>query len=126
MNTRLRIVSHNFNQFLSLLNRTLLMSFLASLIWLPGLFLTPAMAMPNDAVSEGATSQATGSTTATNTRMLAFIDCLPKQLSKPDFNRSMGEMGNDQLERIFNLKASPKLSQAEIELKSCLNKKGFI
>jgi hypothetical protein len=125
MNIRSSIASHGLNQFLSLLHRTLLMSFLTSLIWLPGLLLTPALATPNVAGSEEVTSQAAGSTTARDARMLAFIDCLPKQLSEPNFNRSMGEMGNDQLERIFNLKSDPKLSQAEVALKSCLNSKGF-
>jgi hypothetical protein len=127
MNIRLSIASHGPNQFLKLLHRTLLLSFLTSLIWLPGLFLTPALAMPNAAIaaSEETASQAAGSTTVRDARMLAFIDCLPKQLSQPNFNRSMGEMGNDQLERILNLKSNPKLSQAEVELKSCLNSKGF-
>jgi hypothetical protein len=125
MNIRSSIVSHSLNRFLSLLHRTLLMSFLTSLIWLPGLFPTPALAMPNVAGSEEVTSQAAASTTTGDARMLAFIDCLPKQLSKPNFNRSMGEMGNDQLERILFLKSNPKLSQAEVELKSCLTSKGF-
>jgi hypothetical protein len=125
MNIRSSIASQGLSRFLSLLHRTLLMSFLTSLIWLPGLFLTPALAMPNVTSSEEVTSQAAGSNTAGDARMLAFIDCLPKQLSKPNFNRSMGEMGNDQLERILFLKSNPKLSQAEVELKSCLNSKGF-
>lgn len=126
MNIRLTIVSYGLNRFLRLLHRTLVASFLTSLIWLPGLFLTPALAMPSAAVSGEIASQAVGSTTAENARMLAFIDCLPKQLSKANFNRSMSDMGNDQLERMFNLKSNPKLSQAEIELKSCLSSKGFI
>jgi hypothetical protein len=125
MNIRSSIASHGLNQLLNLLHRTLLTGFLTSLIWLPGLFPTPALAMPNIAGSEEVTSQAVDSTTARDARMLAFIDCLPKQLSKPNFNRSMGEMGNDQLERILFLKSNPKLSQAEVELKSCLNSKGF-
>jgi hypothetical protein len=125
MNIHSSTASHSLNRFFSLLHRTLLMSFLTSLIWLPGLSLTPALAMPNAAVSEEVASQAAGSTTARDARMLALIDCLPKQLSEPNFNRSMGEMGNDQLERILNLKSNPKLSQAEVELKSCLSSKGF-
>jgi hypothetical protein len=124
MNIRSSIVTHGLNRFLRLLHRTLLMSLLTSLIWLPGLFLTPALAMPST-VSEEVASQSVDPTTAGDSRLLAFIDCLPKQLSKANFNRSMGDMGNDQLERIFNLKSNPKLSQAEIELKSCLSSKGF-
>jgi hypothetical protein len=125
MKIRSSVATHGFDRFLSLLHRMLLMSFLTSLIWLPGLFLTPALALPNVAVSEKSASQAMSPNTSRDARMLAFIDCLPKQLSEPNFNRSMGEMGNDQLERIFNLKYNPKLSEAEVELKSCLNSKGF-
>jgi hypothetical protein len=125
MNIRSSLVSHGLNRFLRLLHRTFLMSLLTSLIWLPGLFLTPALAMPSAAVSEEVASQSVSFTAARDSRMLAFIDCLPKQLSKANFNRSMGDMGNDQLERMFNLKPNPKLSQAEIELKSCLSSKGF-
>jgi hypothetical protein len=126
MNIRSGIVSHGLNRFLPLLHRTLLTSLLVGLLWLPGLSISPVLAASNVAVagSEEAVSNA-GSTTAREARMLAFIDCLPKQLSKADFNRSMGDMGNDQFERMFNLKPNPKLSEAEVELKSCLSSKGF-
>jgi hypothetical protein len=126
MNILASIVSHGLNRFLCLLHRTILMSLLIGLIWLPVLSLYPVLAASNDAIagSEDA-SKTVGSTTAQDARMLAFIDCLPKQLSQANFSRSMGDMGNDQLERMFNLKPNPKLSKAEVELKSCLSSKGF-
>jgi hypothetical protein len=126
MNILSSIVSYGLNRFLRLLHRTLLMSLLIGLIWLPGLSLSPVLAASNSAItgSEDA-PKAIGSTTAKDSRMLAFIDCLPKQLSQANFSRSMGDMGNDQFERMFNLKPNPKLSEAEVELKSCLSSKGF-
>jgi len=119
-------LSASFNQFLSLLRRTLLMSFLMGLISLSGLFLDPALAMPTAAamMPEGTALQTVDST-AKSDRTSAVLACLPKQLSQPDLKRTLSEMGNDQLERIFNLTDNPKLSQAETELKDCLNRKGF-
>lgn len=106
-----------FNQFLNLLRRTLLIGLVAGLIWLPGLTFNSALAMPNPL--------ATITTPAKYEHLSALISCLPKQLSQPSFKRAWDEMGNDQLERAFNLKTNPKLSQAEIELKNCLNRQGF-
>ncbi len=103
----------NFNQLLNLLRRTLLTGLLAGLIWLPGLSFNSAIAMPNSLAS-------TVTPTKGDERLSALISCLPKQLSQPNFKRAWDEMGNDQLERAFNLKTNPKLSQAEIELKSCM------
>jgi hypothetical protein len=127
MNILSNILSYGLNRFLRLLHRTILISLLIGLVWLPGLSLSPVLAASNAAIagSEDA-PKAVGSTTARDARMLAFIDCLPKQLSQANFSRSMGDMGNDQLERMFNLKSNPKLSEAEVELKSCLSSKGFI
>lgn len=107
-----------FNQFLNLLRRTLLTGLLAGLIWLPGLPFNSALAMPNPLASIAAPAQG-------GERLNALISCLPKQLSQPSLKRAWDEMGNDQLERAFNLKANPKLSQAEVELGNCLNHKGF-
>ncbi len=109
--------------FLNLLRRTILSSLLLSLIWLLGLPINPAfadaavsVAMPK-IVSQSVVDAAEGD------RLSTLLTCLPKQLSQPSFARAWSEMGNDQLERAFNLKASPKLSEAEIELKQCLNRK---
>jgi hypothetical protein len=109
----------SLNQFLNLLRRTLLTGLLTGLIWLPGLPSYSALAMPNPLASIVATS-AKG-----DERLSALISCLPKQLSQPSLKRAWDEMGNDQLERAFHLKTNPKLSQAEIELKNCLNQQGF-
>jgi hypothetical protein len=107
------------SRLLSLLGRTLLATFLISLIWLPGLFPNPALAVPIVAVPEKIASRMIVSSTEGN-RMSNLITCLPQQLSQPSLKRALSEMGNDQLERAFNLKANPKLSQAEIDLASCL------
>lgn len=116
----------SFYRFLSLLRRTLLTSFLIGLISLSGLFLGSALAVPTVAdMMPGKMVLQDVNSTAKSDRTNAVLACLPKQLSQPDLKRTLSEMGNDQLERIFNLKANPKLSQAEIELKDCLNRKGF-
>jgi len=120
------LLKPSLNQFLSLLRRTVLTSFLIGLISLSGLFLDPAIAVPTAgaAMPEGTALQDANST-AKSDRTSAVLACLPKQLSQPDLKRTLSEMGNDQLERIFNLTDNPKLSQAETELKDCLNRKGF-
>ncbi|MGA7935890.1 MAG: hypothetical protein WCA35_20225 [Kovacikia sp.] len=114
----------SFNRTLSLVRRTLLTGLLIGLIWLPGLSLKPALAMPISgvAISGEVASQNLASASPEADRMTALIACLPKQLSQPNFKRALSEMGNDQLERAFNLKANPKLSQAEVELANCLNR----
>ncbi|NJL49801.1 MAG: hypothetical protein HC929_23260 [Leptolyngbyaceae cyanobacterium SM2_5_2] len=130
MNIYSGIMSYSLNRFLSFLQRTLLVSLLISLIWSLGLSTAPVLAMPNVAVTTpeevvSSISNATTSSPSGDARLNAVISCLPKQLSEPSFKRAMSEMGNDQLERVFNLKPNPKLSQAEIELASCLSRKGF-
>lgn len=115
------------NRVLSLLKQTLLTNLLIGLIWLPGLPLNPALAMPGvvAAMPRERASQLVDSTSVEGNRMSALITCLPKQLSQPNLKRALSEMGNDQLERAFNLKADPKLSQAEIDLANCLNRQGL-
>jgi len=58
-------------------------------------------------------------------RLTAVIDCIPKELSRSNLGRALNEMGNDQLERAFNLTDSPKLSEAELAFNNCLKRKGF-
>jgi len=67
-------------------------------------------------------SRLVSSTSVEGDRLSALITCLPKQLSQPDLKRALGEMGNDQLERAFNAKTNPKLSQAEADLATCLKR----
>ena len=116
------------NYFLNLLRRILLASTLVStiviLLWLPGLSIT-ASAMPiNSTATPGSITSQGIDSAADGDRISALIDCLPKQLSQPSFKRAWSEMGDDQLQRAFNLKPNPKLSQAEIELKNCLDRQG--
>jgi len=97
--------------------QTFLAGFLATLVWL-GVFHDLAIAadiVPHDVrnpVVEGE-------------RLAAIVDCLPKELSQPSLGRALSEMGNDQLERAFNLKQNPQLSQAEVAFENCLASKGF-
>lgn len=70
---------------------------------------------------------------AKSDRFEAVLACLPKQLGntsdqdfKERFKQALNEMGNDQLERVFNTKDNPKLSEAEIQFQNCLREKGFI
>lgn len=103
-----------FNQLADLLRRIILTGLLASFIWLPGLFSADAaFAMPKNREVKG-------------DRLGALVSCLPsKQLSQPNWARAWDEMGNDQLQRVFNLTASPKLSPAEIAIAQCMSQKGF-
>ncbi|NJO78465.1 MAG: hypothetical protein HC827_08015 [Cyanobacteria bacterium RM1_2_2] len=131
MTTRLAIkYSPSCNRVLSLLKRTLLTSLLIGLIWLPVLPLTSALAMPDVAamtaeIASRVDSTSVDSISIESARMNALMACLPKQLSQPNLKRALSEMGDDQLERAFNLKSNPKLSEAEIELKSCMSRQGF-
>ncbi len=104
------------NQVLSLLRLTLL-TIIISFIWLPGLPVASSFAM---------TATPIAVTSTEGSRLSALIACLPEELSHPSLKRALNEMSDDQLERAFSLKANPKLSQAEIELKICMNLKGFI
>lgn len=110
--------SPSFDRFLSLLRRTLLATLLIGLIWLPGLS-DSAIAAPQKIASP------TVSSANRSDRISALIDCLPTELSQPNFKRVWNELGDDQLQRIFRLKADPKLSQAEAELANCLSRKGL-
>ncbi len=107
----------SFNQFLNLLRRMLLTGLLVGLIWLPGIYFNSALAIPN--------TPAPIVTPVKDEHLSALVNCLPKQLSQPSLQRAWGEMGNDQLERAFNLTTNPKLSQAEIEFKTCMKLQGF-
>lgn len=111
------------NRVWSVLKQTLLTSLLIVFIWLPGLPLKSALAMSGvmTAMPREIASQQVDSTSIDDNRISSLITCLPKQLSQPNLKRTFSEMGNDQLERVFNLKANPKLSQAEIDFANCLN-----
>jgi hypothetical protein len=120
------VFNPSFKRFLSLISRVLFVSLLLNLIWLPGLFINPALAVPiiADAMPTRIASQVIDSA-AEGDRFNAVIACLPKQLSQPNLKRALTEMGNGQLERGLKLKGRYKLNPAEIELQSCMNQKGF-
>jgi len=66
-----------------------------------------------------------------DTAQLEAIEaCLPQELTASNedigdrFARAFGEMGNDFLERAFNLEEDPTLSDAEIAFRSCLKSNG--
>lgn len=112
-----------FKQLTDRLARTLLAALLVSLFWLPGLFFNPALALPLQAatVSEAMTPQVVNNAPE-DARTSALVACLPTVLSQPSLKRALSEMGNDQLERVLNLKAAPKLSEAEVALENCLSR----
>lgn len=116
-------ISFSFNQLAKRLAGTLLMALLVGLLWLPGLLFNPALAMPLPAatVSETMPPQAV-KVSPEDARISALIACLPTVLSQPSLKRALSEMGNDQLERVLNLKVDPKLSEAEVSLASCLSR----
>ncbi|MGD1911662.1 MAG: hypothetical protein ACFB2X_12605 [Rivularia sp. (in: cyanobacteria)] len=70
-------------------------------------------------------------TTDNSKRIQAIASCLPAQLTIQNQDvgnriaRALSEMQNDQLERIFDITDTPKLSDAEVEFKTCLQQKGF-
>jgi hypothetical protein len=86
-------------------------------------------------VASSAQAAATGTpvvpTTDNSTRIQAIASCLPQQLTIQNKDvgnriaRAFSEMRNDQLERIFDVTDTPKLSTAEVEFKTCLQQKGF-
>ncbi|MCY7272311.1 MAG: hypothetical protein LH702_00850 [Phormidesmis sp. CAN_BIN44] len=116
-------ISSSFNQLTDRLSRTFLTALLVGLFWLPGLFFNPALAMPLKAatVSEMMTPQVVNDSPEDD-RTSALVACLPTVLSQPSLKRALSEMGNDQLERVLNLKAAPKQSEAEVALGNCLNR----
>ncbi len=99
----------------------LLSSLLVITVWLGTVTSAQAAATGNPAVP----------TMDNSKRIQAIASCLPKELTIQNkdagnrFARALSEMKNDQLERIFDVTDTPKLSNAEIEFKACLKSKGF-
>lgn len=103
--------------------QTVLSSVLVALTWIFGLSLNPAFAVPvTPSMAAENTGVSVSSAAVERDRMSALVTCLPKQLSQPNLKRALDEMGNDQFERVFHLKAEPKFSQAEIDLKNCMSR----
>lgn len=107
------------------LRRSIVSGLLISLTWLLALSSPPALAMDSAPVSPEKSALPVASSAVEGDRMSALIACLPKQWSQPSLKQALNEMGNNQIERAFHLKTNPKLSQAEIELQSCMNRQGF-
>ncbi len=124
MSTGMNLKS-SFTVLLNSLRRTIFSSFLLSLICLTGFSVNPTLADASTAVGIPEIASQSLANAAEGERISSLINCLPKQLSQPSFKRAWSEMGNDQLERALNLKINPKLSQAELELKQCLNQKSL-
>ncbi len=88
-----------------------------SMVWLFGIGFLPAQAATTEMMQQDQDTPAV--------RLAAVIDCLPKQLSEPDLGRALKEMGNDYLERAFQLTDDPDVSKAEAEFAQCLKNKGY-
>lgn len=76
-------------------------------------------------------TEASGSITIERDRLSAVIECLPEQLGSKNKDigdrlaRSLGEMGNSQIERALGANQDINLSQAEMEFERCLESKGY-
>ncbi|MGF1674406.1 MAG: hypothetical protein ACFCUV_12085 [Rivularia sp. (in: cyanobacteria)] len=109
------------NQLLKQLGNYFLCSLLVLIIWL--------VIVPY--AQAGDTSTRVISATENNKRIQAIATCLPAKLTIQNqdassrFANALSEMKNDQLERIFDVTDTPKLSESEIEFKTCLQQKGF-
>ncbi|MDY7023877.1 MAG: hypothetical protein SWJ54_21450 [Cyanobacteriota bacterium] len=103
----------SMNQIWNRVRQMTLTTLLVSVVWIVGFSFISAQALPSSEMSvEGE-------------RLSAVIKCLPEELSEPDLGRALKEMGNDYLERTFQLKDNPKLNQAEIEFRDCLESQGY-
>lgn len=111
----------NFKNFLKQLGAAVLSGLLVITVWLGTVPSAQAAAIGNPAVP----------TTDNSKRIQAIATCLPDQLTAQNKDvgnrvaRAFSEMTNDQLERAFDVTDTPELSNAEIEFKTCLQKKGF-
>ena len=111
----------NFQRILNQIGAAVLSVLLIVTVWLGVIPSTQAAAIGNPVVP----------TTENSKRIKAIATCLPEQLTIQNKDvgnrvaRAFSEMTNDQLERIFDLTDTPKLSDAEVEFKTCLQQKGF-
>ncbi|MDY6897056.1 MAG: hypothetical protein SWZ49_03125 [Cyanobacteriota bacterium] len=111
----------NFQTTLKQLTAAVLSGLLIFTVWLGAIPSAQAAATGTPAVP----------TIENSKRIQAIASCLPKQLTIQNKDvgnrvaRAFSEMNNDQLERIFDVTDTPKLSQAEVEFKNCLQQKGF-
>ncbi len=117
----------NFKSILKQLGTVVLGGLLVITVWLG----VVPIAQANNTHMAAMTGNPIVATTENSKRIQAIASCLPAQLTIQ--NRDAGsrianafaEMKNDQLERIFDVTDTPKLSDAEVEFKACLQQKGF-
>ncbi|BAY85842.1 hypothetical protein NIES267_53480 [Calothrix parasitica NIES-267] len=111
----------NFQKILKQLTTAVLSGLLIITVWLGAIPSAQAAATVTPVVP----------TTQNSKRIKAIASCLPEQLTIQNRDvgnrvaRAFSEMNNDQLERIFDITDTPKLSDAEVEFKTCLQQKGF-
>lgn len=118
-----------------LICRTIVTGVLVSFLWLQSLT-DSAMAVPNLNTDSTYLAQARTDVDTikpmpeSKMRSEAIKECLPPELAAIDIGerveRVLGEMGNSQIERAFDLSDNPELSDAEKSFESCLKTKGVI
>lgn len=117
----------NFKSILKQLRATVF----SSLLVITSLFGFISPAQANSIHFAAMTGNRAVPTIENNKRIQAVASCLPEQLTIQNqdpgnrISRAFSEMKNDQLERILDITDNPKLSDAEIEFKNCLQQKGF-
>lgn len=111
---------------------------LASLVWLQGLWISPVQAMPNTNSPYTHTQprilddESAKQALSDRYRYQVVLNCIPEELGNVNndtqerIERALSELGNDQLERAFDLTDDPQLSNAELEFEQCLQSNGII
>lgn len=116
----------NVNKPLLGLISALLIAILLGIFW--------ALSLPGTSVgytTKAPTTILQADRKADSDRFQAILDCLPADLTiqnddpRSRINQVFAEMGNDQLQRTFQLKDNPKLSPSEQKLRDCLQSKGI-
>lgn len=98
----------------------LALALFAGLLWLSSsLFAAPAYAADLSAAKRYIA--------ADGTDLTAMVQCLPKELSKGELDRTLQESKNDFLEKVFDVKDNYndyKLGEAEVAYLACVESKG--
>lgn len=110
--------------------QSLMVVLLIGFAWLQ-LPITSAQAMPSSNIL-AETPIRTVDTGTKSERLQAAINCIPDKITRKNQDiqervaQAFGEMGNDYLERTFDLTDDPELSDAEVEFERCLQSKGLV
>ena len=120
-------IQNTFKQLCQSLMVVLLIGF----AWLQ-LPVNSAQAMPsNNTISTTPIRTAETTTYANSDRLESVINCIPGEITRKNQDiqdrvaQAFSEMGNDYLERTFDLTDDPELSDAEVEFERCLRSKGL-